>query len=518
MPVLLNDHSDLSPSSPSQAEPIRLTRLYTATLLGLALLLTIAEVITQWQIDKFQDELWLIRYTATQRHQSQQIAKKAIQLADTRDSLTFRSIQHDLGTFFSAIEQSHLEGRRGLVRDSTGQRSTRTIENSREVKQRYENVRPHFEALQRSIRQLLALSGPNEMRTPTAQANLNLLLANETPFLEKIDLVVRQYTSELRQKLTRLQHVELWLHLLTLCTLAAIAFFVYRPAARRLRQTIDRLVAAEKRTTEVNRKLTSTNKSLKKARQQLFDATKLQFQQQINEQKSRTAYLMAGQEEERKRLSRELHDGLGQMLTAIKLQVEGLETRLANDGVSNANLSPLKTLITHTIQETRSISNNLMPSVLSDFGLIPGLRMLVDSHNRPDNESENLRVTLQADEWLSDSAHRLDKNIEITLYRVCQEAVTNAIRHGKATRIDIQLFEKDQYLHLTVTDNGVGFKTQRLVKEPHGQGVHNIHERIKLLNGIFKLTSTPGKGTKLKVSIPYHSQLISHDYDQTNAG
>ncbi|MEZ0539029.1 sensor histidine kinase [Fibrella arboris] len=518
MPVLLNDHPDLSPASPTQAEPIRLTRLYTATLLGLALLLTIAEVITQWQIDKFQDELSVIRYTAIQRHQSQQIAKKAIQLADTHDSLTFRAIQRELGTLFRVVEQLHLDGRRGVLRDSTGQRSTRIIENSSEVELRYANVKPHFEALQVSIRQLSALSGPEQMKRPAAQASLNLLLANETPFLEKVDLVVRQHTAELRQNLNRLQRVELWLHLLTLCMLAAIAYFVYRPAARRLRQTIDRLVAAEKRTTDVNRKLTSTNKSLKKARQQLFDATKLQFQQQINEQKSRTAYLMAGQEEERKRLSRELHDGLGQMLTAIKLQVEGLETRLTNEGVTTANLSPLKTLITQTIQETRSISNNLMPSVLSDFGLIPGLRMLVDSHNRPDNESAHqLRVTLEADEWLADTTHRLDKTIEITLYRVSQEAVTNAIRHGKATRIDIQLFEKDQYLHLTVTDNGAGFKTQRLLKEPHGQGVHNIHERIKLLNGIFKLTSTPGKGTKLKVSIPYHSHLISHDYDQTNA-
>jgi signal transduction histidine kinase len=160
-----------------------------------------------------------------------------------------------------------------------------------------------------------------------------------------------------------------------------------------------------------------------------------------------------------------------------------------------------------------------MPSVLSDFGLIPGLRMLVDSHNRADTETgQQLQVMLQADEWLADRSHRLDKTIEITLYRVCQEAVTNAIRHGKASRIEIQLFEKDQYLHLTVTDNGVGFKTQRLTKEPHGQGVHNIHERIKLLNGNFKLTSAPGKGTKLKVGIPYHAQLIPHDYDQTNAG
>ena len=379
-------------------------------------------------------------------------------------------------------------------------------------------MRPHFNALQKSSRHLIELVGPNQMRTPEAQASLNLLLANETPFLEKIDVVVRQYTTELRYKLTSLQRIELWLHVLTLCTLMGIAWFVYRPAARRLRQTIDQLVAAEQRASDVNRKLTSANRSLKKARQQLFDATKQQFQQQINEQKSRTAYLMAGQEEERKRLARELHDGLGQMLTAIKLQVEGLEARLSNEGVPNTNLTPLKTLITQTIQETRSISNNLMPSVLSDFGLIAGLKMLVDSNGRSGNAVNALQITLQADEWLADPAHRLDPNVEITLYRVTQEAITNAIRHGRASRINVQLFEKDQYLHLTVADNGAGFDIRRLETEPRGQGVHNIQERVKLLNGNVKLLSTPGKGTKLKVNLPYLSQLISHDYDQINAG
>ena len=505
-------------ASSSEAGPLRLTRLHLATLLGLAVLLTVAEVITQWQIDKFQDELWVIRYTALQRDQSQQLAKKSMQLTTASDAIQFKTIQRELGNLLKTIERRHLEGRQGTYSDSATPTATHVVGNTPAVQRGYENVRPHFETLRKSTRYLQSLSGPEQLRTPAAQANLALLLANETPFLEKIDVVVRQYTTELRQSLNRLQYVELGLHLLTLCSLAAIAWFVYRPAARRLRQTINRLVNAEQRSADINRRLTIANRSLKKARQQLFDATKLQFQQQINEQKSRTAYLMAGQEEERKRLSRELHDGLGQMLTAIKLQVEGLEVKLTKEGGPNANLTPLKTLITQTIQETRSISNNLMPSVLSDFGLLAGLRMLVDSHNRPNGSDDQLQITLQADDWLADSTHRVDKNVEITLYRVTQEAITNAIRHGRASKIDIQLFEKDQYLHLTISDNGVGFNTQRLAKEPQGQGVHNIHERIKLLNGNFKLISTPGKGTKLKVNIPYHSELISHDYDQINAG
>ena len=492
----------------STTGPLRLTRLYIATLLGLAVLLTVGQLITQWQFDKFQDELWIIRYTALQRHRSQQVAKKALLLADQRDPAAFRLTQKSLQTTFETISKYYRQGQQGILTDPS-----RTVANSDSVKLLYRAVEPHFEELQVGTRLLMALRSPDDIRSEAGQRGLQLVLANETPFLERIDAVVRQYTHELRHKLASLQQFEQYLYLLTLTVLAAIAWFVYRPAARRLRMTVAQLVAAEQRTTEANRKLTSVNTSLNKARQQLVESAKQQFQLQINEQKSRTAYLVAGQEEERKRLSRELHDGLGQMLTAIKLQIEGLEGRLANGAPVETNLQPLKNLITQTIQEARSISNNLMPSALSDFGLMPALRVLAEQHNR----LAPGMVTLEADRWLmAPHAERLAQPVEITLYRVTQEALTNAIRHGKATHIGIHLFEKDQYMHLSITDNGVGFKTQRLSKEPHGQGVHNMHERVKLVNGTFKLTSVPGKGTKLKVSIPYHSHTLTHDYDKTN--
>ena len=507
---------DLSTAPQHSRSPLRFTRLYSATLVGLAVLLTVTEIITQWQIDKFHDELTLIRHAGIQRRQCQHIVKKAVQLTAITNPVLFRASQREVGQLLNQLEQNHQRGRDGILTDSARQVPLLGAAGNQDVQVRYREVQPLFEAMQTSIRRLLTSQDPAAMTTPAARANLAQMLANETYFLEKIDTIVRQYTTELRAKLYRLQQIELLLHVLTLFTLFVIAWFVYRPAARRLRDTIDRLVAAEQRTTDVNRKLTTANSALKKARQQLFDATKLQFQQQINEQKTRTAYLMAGQEEERKRLSRELHDGLGQMLTAIKLQVEGLEGKLVAGNVTNVNLGALKILITQTIQETRSISNNLMPSALSDFGLLSGLRTLVNTHHRPDATTNRLQVLLHTDAQLAKEDHRLDKNIEITLYRVTQEAITNAIRHGKATKIKINLFEKEQSVYLTVIDNGVGFKTRQLTTIPQGQGVHNIHERIKLLNGAFKLTSTPGKGTQLTVSIPYNPQKTTHDYDQLN--
>lgn len=506
--IQLNDSVIKLSVASSTTGPLRLTRLYIATLLGLAVLLTAGQLITQWQFDKFQDELWIIRYTALQRHQSQQVAKKALLLADQHDPAAFQLTQKSLRATFETISQYYHQGKQGILT-----KPSRPVVNSDSVQLLYQAVQPHFDALKEGTRLLVALTSPDGIRSEEGKLGLRLVQANETPFLEKIDAVVRQYTHELRQKLASLQRFEQYLYWLTVAILAAIAWFVYRPAARRLRVTVAQLVAADQRTTEANRKLMSVNTSLNKARQQLVESARRQFQLQINEQKSRTAYLVAGQEEERKRLSRELHDGLGQMLTAIKLQVEGLEVRMANGVQIEPNLQPLKNLITQTIQEARSISNNLMPSALSDFGLMSALRVLAEQHNR----LAPGMVTLEADRRLLNPAtERLAQPVEITLYRVTQEALTNAIRHGKATHIGIHLFEKDQYLHLSITDNGAGFKTQRLSKEPHGQGVHNMNERVKLVNGTFKLTSVPGKGTKLKVSIPYHPHELTHDYDKTN--
>lgn len=511
---MLNDFTD-----GLMTTPVRLTRLYVATLLGLALLLTGAEVITQWQIDKFQDELSLIRYTARQRHVSQQIAKKALLMADERDSVTFIGLRDELGTLFRDLERNHLDSRRGYFPRPDGTVADHSIPNSDTAQRLYGQVRPHFEALQTSVRQLLTVSGPTQVRGAPARASLKLLLDNESPFLAKIDAVVLQYTVELRQKLNRLQRLELYLHMLTLATIGAIAWFIIRPAVARLDQTLSKLIVADKQSTETNRKLRSLNKSLKKARQQLYEASQRQLQEQADEQKTRTAYLIAGQEEERKRLSRELHDGLGQLLTAIKLQVDGLEAKLARGQADGVNLTPLKNLIAQTIQETRSVSNNLMPSVLSDFGVLAALRMLADTHNRADTLAAGaVKVDVDVSESLESTPLNLSQDAEITLYRVAQEAMTNAIRHGKAQRISLRLFERDGQLVFTIEDNGVGFKTQRLNTEPHGQGVHNMHERINLLGGTFALSSTPGKGTTIQVSIPYHSSVIAHDYDQINVG
>lgn len=522
MSDLLNDNN-----KDGSAIPVRFTRLYVTLLVILTLLLTVGQGLTQWRLRAVQDELWIIRYAALQRHQSQQIVKQALQLTDAHKPAQFAATVAELRQVFPVFEQYHLQGREGRVDEHNV-----AIPNSDTVQRLYAGVYPEFHAIQQSARRLMTLRQPQDVTRPDVQASLKLLLANEKPFLDKIDGIVREYTGELRAKLELLQAIELYLYVFTLVVLIGIGLLIFRPAAHRLRDTFAQLIEAESRTTAANQKLISVNKSLKKTRQELFEAQKEQYQQQIDEQKMQTSYLIAGQEEERRRLSRELHDGLGQMLTAIKLQIEGLEvglTRLAPADPDQKvtyprNLQILKRLVTQTIQETRTISNNLMPSVLSDFGVVPAIKMLAEN-----DRSETIDVTFETN-LTADDQSRLDKNIEIMLYRVTQEAVSNAVRHADPSQVHIQLMDRGNSLQLLITDNGRGFEVpgRQLANEqgrtgetvssdaikadrPPSQGLHNMQERAKLLNAKFKIHSTPGKGTRVQVSIPHHMHPAYHD-------
>ncbi|MCK8490890.1 sensor histidine kinase [Spirosoma sp. RP8] len=511
MSELLNDNT-----KNDQAIPFRFTRLYVTLFVVLAVLLTGGQILTQWRLSTVQDELWIIRYTALQRHQSQQIVKQALQVTDINERANFDQNLSELRHVFTTFERYHLQSREGKVSDHNV-----TIPNSANVQVLYNEINPEFTAFQRSIRRLINLRSPDEVVQPDVQASLKLLLANEKPFLEEIDAIVRQHTGDLRNQLTRLESIELYLYIVSILVLLGIGVLIFRPATRRLKQTIAQLIEAEQQASIANKQLLSVNKSLSETRQKLFEATRLQYQQEMDEQKLRTSYLMAGQEDERKRLSRELHDGLGQMLTAIKLQIEGLEAglkRAAQQGTSDLtahskNISNLKKLVTQTIQETRTISNNLMPTVLSDFGVIPAIKMLAEN-----DRSETIDVTFESNLTADDP--RLDKNVEIMLYRITQEAISNAVRHAHPSHIHIELIERQNYVHLIVSDDGRGFRPEnQRSKLSHqtqdgrapSQGLHNMQERAKLLNGKLKINSVPGKGTKVQVSIPYKMQSAHYD-------
>lgn len=495
-------------SQTSQPSARHFNRLFMTTLVFIAVLLTVAEIVTQFQTQREVERVMIIRMSSAQRHHSQRIVSKILQLSHTTDPARFQDDLSETKKLLSDFQNNHLHIVQGTVPDSP-----HTFQNSDSIKMLYQSMMPYYtgfrETVERIIQQAEQTKNPAQF---TAEVDLTALMANEKPLLDQMDKVVQQYITETLSTVEDTRLIEFIIHFILLLLVIA-SWFILRPTVNKFEGVIGQLVEAETRTATTNRKLLSLNRALKETRQQLFDATRQQYQQQMDEQKLRTSYLVAGQEEERKRLSRELHDGIGQMLTAIKLQVESFEKKLNGQSKEIKNLVVLKDLISQTIQETRNVSNNLMPTVLSDFGLVPAIKMLADTHDK-DNKTDivfhsNLSKT------------RLDKSVEIGLYRIAQEAVSNALRHAEPDQITIDLFEKDNYLHLIVNDDGKGFRIHRSRKEDSkrpSQGIHNMNERAALINGKFKISSAPDKGTKVQVSIPFKIANQEYEYTQIDAG
>lgn len=210
-----------------------------------------------------------------------------------------------------------------------------------------------------------------------------------------------------------------------------------------------------------------------------------------------TSARVASQEEERRRIAREIHDGLGQMLTAIKFNVEVLEDSVGQDEEEKKKLEEIKTLLDNVMTEAREISYNLMPSVLEDFGLAPALQLLCENVSR----RMNLNVTFRS----HGIDGRFDRSLEVNLYRIVQEALNNVAKHSGATAADVQLLGMEGRTRLVIEDDGRGFNTSGSAKEVRpggGIGIVSMRERAVSFGGTLMIESSPGKGTTIIVEIP----------------
>ncbi|WP_018342748.1 PAS domain-containing protein [Cytophaga aurantiaca] len=219
------------------------------------------------------------------------------------------------------------------------------------------------------------------------------------------------------------------------------------------------------------------------------------FRHSVNEHKIRTSSVLEGQERERRKIARELHDGLGQMLTALKFNIQGIKP--ASSPEEQEYVDGIKNLLQETILEVRRISFDLMPSVLSDFGL--GAALLHLSERYSVNGSNNVSIEFVGVKDIG----RFEKNIEINTYRIIQEALNNAIKYADATNIVLDLQFEAGRIRFSVEDNGKGFTPQDKRKtDGSGRGMTNIRERVSLLNGNLIFNSIIEEGTTITVEIP----------------
>ncbi len=206
-------------------------------------------------------------------------------------------------------------------------------------------------------------------------------------------------------------------------------------------------------------------------------------------QRQRFGAVIEAEENERMRVAKDLHDGLGQLISTAKL---GLTAITPGQDAQARLLSNSIQVLEQATQEVRSIAHNLMPAALTERGLVVALEDMIQKIN----EARLLDVKLLA----SIGEDRLPTNVEIAVYRVVQEALNNMLRHSKADRIFVSLQREGKSLHLSLTDNGVGFD-RGMVTQSKGLGWKNIFSRIALLNGTIDVDSRPGAGTSITIQL-----------------
>jgi len=224
----------------------------------------------------------------------------------------------------------------------------------------------------------------------------------------------------------------------------------------------------------------------------LTDMTAQKEAQKASQELSRK--VINAQEQERQRVARDLHDGVNQLLSTAKYRL-GTLTRQPSDSNWIKDLQLVHSIIEKALAEVRTISRNLRPSELDDLGLIAALRSLV----REFRELTGIDARFSHDP--TDSLGQIPKEVELTLYRIAQEALNNVEKHSNATQV-VMTFScsRNSHLVLIVRDNGKGFVLEK--RRTAGAGLQNITERAALLKGNVDVHSAPGKGVKVTVRIP----------------
>jgi two-component system sensor histidine kinase UhpB len=204
------------------------------------------------------------------------------------------------------------------------------------------------------------------------------------------------------------------------------------------------------------------------------------------------------QEDERRRLARELHDGLGQNLTALKHQLEQLANAAGTDPAIAAPLRTALALCAETLEDTRELSRMLRPQILDDLGLEAALRWLGRT------VAEAGRLTTEVD--CAGLPHPLDEDVSTLLFRVAQEALTNVAKHAQASHVLVRAYVRDGQLHLLIADDGAGCDPDAALRrgsEGHSAGLGSMRERVALFGGQLTFQSERGSGTHVRVLLPY---------------
>lgn len=244
----------------------------------------------------------------------------------------------------------------------------------------------------------------------------------------------------------------------------------------------------------------------KEAEARSQEITREKIEKEVKEQRFRSILILEGQEEERRRISRDIHDGIGQLLTALKFKIEAINLAPDMPG-REGDVAEAKAMLDQVIREVRRVAFNLNPSALNDYGLVAVTKRFC-------TEASRLSDKKVIFENKTGFINRMDKSVETNLYRIIQEAVNNAIKYAQADEIRVVFSHKAHYLNVEITDNGIGFDFLKYMKRDNingsGLGIFNMQERTSFVNGTFEMKSEEGKGTQINLHLPINGRKNGH--------
>jgi len=212
--------------------------------------------------------------------------------------------------------------------------------------------------------------------------------------------------------------------------------------------------------------------------------------------------LVTAQEDERNRLARELHDQAGQTLTNLLIRLKAIENQ-SEETSTKVQLSTTQTIVSKTIEQIRDLSYRLRPPALDEFGLGAAVSALAEEVLEP----ANVKVTCHCE-----LENQLSSEVEMILYRIVQEGLTNVVRHAEASQVCIALEQKNHAVHLIIEDNGKGFEPGQISADENNRhlGLISMSERAELIGGSLDMYSALGEGTTLEIQVPLSKTSVIH--------
>jgi signal transduction histidine kinase len=269
------------------------------------------------------------------------------------------------------------------------------------------------------------------------------------------------------------------------------------------RRTLDLATSNRKLKREIGRRKVAEH-TLRQSEQhsgRLLDQSQ-RLQEQLRHLSRR---ILSVQEEERKRISRELHDVIAQVLTSVNVRLAVLRAEaMVNTKGLTKNIARTQRLVEKSVEVVHRFAYNLRPAVLDYLGLIPALHSYMTAFTK----ATGIRVSLTA----FAAIEKLDSNRRTVLFRVAQEALTNVDRHAHASRVDVNIQRLPDAVRMQIKDNGRAFDVERILLAGKGprMGLLGMRERVEMVGGSFGITSAPGQGTIIQATLPFKDGKRKH--------